>query len=355
MSVAFTSALAEYKALVWPEVRDSLKKVSDFYGRKKIPERYLKDLAFHSKLVSDYPRRRGKYLRPSLVLMAGLAMGASEEKLVKTASAMQISEEWMLMHDDFEDDSLERRGKPALHRIYGPELAVNAGDALHAIMWQVLRENEKILGIKKTLEVIDEFSSILMRTTFGQTTEINWAKENRFNLSDEDYFFIVDGKTVYYTIAGPMRLGAIIAGATKEQLKAIYEFAQPLGRCFQIRDDLLDLTSDFSGLKKQKGNDIYEGKRTLMLNHLLRTAKGKDRKELLEIVKKPRSGKTAGEVVWVIKTMEKYGSLDYAEKIGAKFITEAKEVFNKRLRFLAKEPARSQILAGIDFIWARDH
>ena len=86
-----------------------------------------------------------------------------------------------------------------------------------------------------------------------------------------------------------MREGAIIAGATPDQMEKIYQFGKLTGYCFQIKDDLLDLTSDFQGLKKQTGNDIYEGKRTIMLAHLLRTISGSDKTKLDDIFSKSAS------------------------------------------------------------------
>jgi len=283
------------------------------------------------------------------------AMGFPQKKAIKTAAAMQISEDWILGHDDIEDDSLQRRGKPTLHRLYGKELAINAGDALHIVMWKVLRDNFKVVGPKKALAIIDEFYRMLNRTTLGQTVEIKWTQENKTDLTDKDVFFIMESKTAYYSIAGPMRLGAILAGATKKQLDTIYQFGQYLGRCFQIRDDLLDLTSDFAGLKKQIGNDIYEGKRTIMLMHLFRTVKGEEKKKLMAIMEKKRKGKTAAEVKWVIRMMAKYGSLEYGEKLAAKITKQAKEFFDKELGFLSRQPARSQLKVGIEFVLTRKH
>jgi len=202
---------------------------------------------------------------------------------------------------------------------------------------------------------MDEFYQMLTKTCLGQTAEIKWTQENKEKFNDKDIFFILDGKTVYYSIAGPMRLGAILAGANKKQLELIYEFAQPLGYCFQIRDDLLDLTSDFAGFKKQKGNDIYEGKRTIMLSHLLRTIKGQEKKKLLQIMKKTRDNKTKEEVNWTLKIMKKYGSLEYGEKLAAKLAKQAKGIFEEKLDFLSHQPARSQLIAGIDFVLKRKY
>lgn len=355
METNFKQVLEEKKALVWPEIESYLNTITDFPEYCLVPSVYHYLIRFYRQIVGDYPERKGKYLRPSLVLLTASAMGFPEKKALKTASAMQISEDWILNHDDIEDNSLERRGMPALHRIYGAEQALNAGDGLHVLMWKVLQDNRKVVGDKKAFEIMDEFYKMLNRTVFGQMTEIKWTKENRTDLKDKDILFILESKTGYYTIAGPMRLGAILAGANDRQLADLYEFGKYLGYCFQIKDDLLDLTSDFSGLKKQTGNDIYEGKRTIMLLHLFRILTGNDLRKLEVVMEKNREEKTAEEVQWVIRKMEEAGSLRYGQKLAEEFAQKAREVFKDKLGFLSRQPAADQIQAGVDFILKRDH
>jgi geranylgeranyl diphosphate synthase type II len=355
MEIDFKQVLEENKNQVWPEIKSYLDKLLDLPPYCAIPAKYNNLKKFHSKIVKDYPQRQGKYFRPSLVLLTAQGMGYPIKKTLKTAAAMQISEDWILIHDDIEDDSLERRGQPALHQIYGKELSINAGDALHILMWQALMDNLNIVGDSLGKKVYDEFCTMLSRTVFGQTVEIKWTQDNKQNMTNQDILLILESKTAYYTIAGPMRLGAILAGATKKQLDSIYAFAKPLGFCFQIRDDLLDLTSNFEGQKKQTGNDIYEGKRTIMLVHLLKNANQKDKKSLVNILNKNRQNKTRKEVGWVIEMMKKYGSLDYGEKLATKFAHQAKEIFDRDLNFLSKQPARDQPLSGIDFVLNRKH
>lgn len=353
--IDFSQVLEEKKRVVWQEIKNYLDSLINFPSYCQIPKKYQVMARFHQKITAEYPQRKGKYLRPTLVLLTASAMGFPQQKAIRTAAAMQISEDWILNHDDIEDDSVERRGKPTLHRLYGKELAINAGDALHILMGKILWDNRQILGEKKAGEIAEEFYWMLARTALGQTVEIKWTQENKTNFSDEDILFVLESKTAYYTIAGPMRLGAILAGASKNQLEAIYEFAKPLGYCFQIRDDILDLTSDFAGLKKQTGNDIWEGKRTIMLGHLFRTAKGNDKRKLLAIMAKKREKKTAKEVNWVIELMKKYGSLEYGQKLAEKFARQAKEIFEKKLGFLKFQPARDQLRAGIEFILKRNY
>jgi len=250
MEISFEEVLAQKREIVWEEIKKYLEMQKKFPSFCGVPKKYSSLADFHFQMVDEYPERRGKYIRPALVLLTAGAMGYPEKKAVRTAGAMQVSEDWILNHDDIMDNSLQRRGKPALHQIYGKELAINAGDALHLLMWKILKDNLEVVGQKKGLEIIDEFYMMLSRTILGQAVENKWTQENNLRLTNKDVLFISEGKTGYYSIAGPMRLGAILAGATKVQLERLYEFGKVLGQCFQIVDDLLDLTSDFRGLKK---------------------------------------------------------------------------------------------------------
>lgn len=346
--------LEKYKTLVWPEV---VKYLSDpIYPKSfSIPPRYKDELKFFWKTVKEYPTRKGKYLRPTLLLLTHEALGGNVKDALNIAAAMQLSEEWLLVHDDLVDNSLERRGLPTLHRLYGNELAVNAGDALQTLMWHVLVNNQEQLGPKKFQLILNEFHKILIRTALGQTIEIKWTKENKLDFRDSDWYFICDGKTSYYTIAGPMRLGAIIAGTKPQQLKVITKFGINLGRCFQLIDDILDITSDFKGLKKQVGNDIYEGKRTVILGHLLRSVKSNDKIKITKILSKGRDAKTQVEVAWIIKKMHEYKSIEYAKQLAKKFKNKAQKIFEKEMEFLKKQPYRKYLSEIIIFILEREY
>ena len=348
------AVLRKFKPLVWKEIDKYLDQPP--YPRQfNIPQANKSDRDFHWRLVREYPQRQGKYLRPILVLLSGLSMGANIGKLLKTATAMQLSEEWLLIHDDIEDGSLHRRGKPTLHRQYNPELAINAGDTIHVIMWKVLLDNQKTLGSTLANKISQEFYTILSRTTLGQTVEINWAKSNYLDFDENGWFVVCDGKTSYYTIAGPLRLGAIIAGASQKQLDQITDYGMYLGRCFQIMDDILDLTSDFAGLKKQMANDIYEGKRSLILGHVFRHSSPAEKVRLTAIMAKDRTKKTAVEVKWVLSLIREKGSIEAARQIAIKNKVQAEEIFKSRLKFMSRQPHRQYLEILADFILNRDH
>lgn len=350
----FENILNSYKKIIWNNIQDYF-----YEDINNISPLNNKDIErIYWELCTDYPNRGGKYFRSTLLSLTTQAMGESFEKCIKTAVAIEVSQNWLLIHDDFEDHSVERRGQPALHLKYCPELAINAGDSLHIIMWKILRDNENILGHEKTFMIMDEFFKILCRTTLGQTADIIWARSNHFDLTEEDVFFIFDGKTSYYTIAGPMRLGAIIAENDLNKLEKkifplINEFGYNLGRAFQITDDILDLTTEFRGLKKQKCNDIYEGKISLILVHLLHNANPIDRVKILNILQKSREDKTQEEVNYILELMEKYESIKYASKKAEIFALNSIKIFEKMDFFINKE-FKDKLLSGIDFIVNRN-
>lgn len=346
--------LEEHKKVVWPVLKSYLVQPT-FPNAFTIPEEYNDEIKYHWEIFKDYPERQGKYLRPTVLLLTNEAMGGEKSDAVLTAAAMQMSEEWILIHDDAEDNSFERRGKPTLNRLYGTGLAINAGDMLHAIMWKMTTDNLDTLGPELTYKVQDEFYRFYSRTVIGQGIEIKWFEGKLDGYEDKDWELVGDSKTGYYSIAGPMRLGGIIAGASDKELEKLAEFGKYLGRCFQLVDDVLDVTSDFKGLKKQVGNDIYEGKRTVLLGHLLRTIKGKDKEKLYTIMEKSRDDKTQEEVDWVMKKMDTLGSITYTKKLATKYRDISYKMFEKDMKFLSKQPARNKLETLIHFVLERDH
>jgi geranylgeranyl diphosphate synthase type II len=353
MAVNFIEELKKRREIVWKEIQKYVIGETEDSYPNDIIKNYRDIDKFHWDMIAEYPKRRGKYIRPGLLLLACEAMGGDVRKAIKTAAAMQLSEDWILVHDDVEDGSMERRGRPTFHIMYSPALAINIGDALHMIMWKVLIDNELVLGERKAHAVFDEFYKMLMRAAAGQTAEIKWTEENKINLKYEDIYFLLDGKTTYYTIAGPLRLGAIIAGATKEQLKQIFQLGLPLGRAFQIRDDLLNVVGDRKKYGKEIGGDIIEGKRTVMIIHLLKNANKTDKKKVIKIMNKSREKKTLKDVALVIDMMHKYGSIKFAQKKADEFTEQALAAF-KKMKFFKPGKARDTLEAAVRFMAMRE-
>ena len=266
------------------------------------------------RMMRDYPSRTGKGMRPFLCVTTCRAAGGKEADVLLTAASLEMFQNWILIHDDIEDGSELRRGEPSLHRKFSASLALNAGDALHARMWGALLRNEATIGSEKTLRVLDEFSSMVNATTEGQHMELGWVEEKRWDLTESDYFEMCNRKTSWYTVASPCRLGAIVAGADDATLSALGSFGADLGVAFQIQDDALNLVGDQKKYGKMRSDDIIEGKRTLILLHLLESVSSPERKKLMEIMNKPRPQKTPDEVSYVMSLIERVDSVGYARK-----------------------------------------
>jgi len=280
-------------------------------------------------MMRDYPSRTAKGLRPFLCVTACRAAGGSEDDALLTAACIELFQHWILVHDDMEDESELRRGQPTLHLKYSPALALNTGDAMHAKMWGDLLTNERRLGQARTLKVLAEFAGMVGFTTEGQQMELAWVHQNRWDLRESDYFEMCSRKTSWYTVAGPCRLGAIVAGSDAPTLEALRDYGMKLGVGFQIQDDALNLVGDQEKYGKAKSDDILEGKRTLILLHALESAGAQERAKATAIMGKERSQKSDDDVAYVLSLIDKYGSVGYAQKRARGLMDEALAVLGE--------------------------
>ena len=208
------------------------------------------------EMMRDYPSRGGKGIRGTLCLLFCELFGGKKENALITAAALELFQNWILIHDDIEDQSELRRGTPALHRKVGIELAINTGDALQGKMWELLLSNKKLLDPTLTLRILSEFSLMLNETTEGQQMELAWTCGNKWAINEEDYLLMVTKKAAWYTCITPARLGALLASSNQKDvagfgfisdsyvLEKLVSFGTNLGIAFQIVDDVLNLTAD---------------------------------------------------------------------------------------------------------------
>jgi geranylgeranyl diphosphate synthase, type II len=305
------------------------------------------------RMMRDYPSRPAKGMRPFLCVTACRAAGGVESRALLTAACIELFQHWILIHDDIEDASELRRGEPTLHRKYSAPLALNAGDALHARMWGALLSNERSLGRDATLRIIEEFSRMVNETTEGQHMELGWVAAKRWDLGEEDYYTMCTKKTSWYTVASPCRLGAIVAGRGEDVLNPLREFGLKLGVAFQIQDDTLNLFGDERKYGKAKSDDILEGKRTLILLHLLSVADPAEKKKLITIMNKAREKKTAADVSYVLALMKDRGAVDYARTRAMTLMTEATAVLEK-IKWEGDPDARALLEAFARFAVERE-
>jgi geranylgeranyl diphosphate synthase type II len=283
----------------------------------------IKEVGLLYRMMRDYPMRQAKGMRPFLCVTTCRAAGGKEDDALLTAACIELFQNWILIHDDIEDGSELRRGEPALHRKYGDALALNAGDALHARTWEAILLNGRSLGLERTFAVMEEFSHMVNETTEGQHMELGWVVGKRWDLSEKDYYEMCTRKTSWYTVASPCRLGALVAGGGGGMLDQLREFGISLGIAFQIQDDSLNLAGDQKKYGKAKSDDILEGKRTLILLHLLAVASQGERDRVISIMNKKREAKSADDVSYVVSLIDKYDAIGFARKRATELMKEA--------------------------------
>ncbi len=279
------------------------------YMPDKEPRRHLYDL------VPAYPNRSSKGFRCGLCIATCRACGGDTRKVLRSAVAIELFHNAFLVHDDVEDGSEWRRGKPTLAAEHGTAIAVNVGDAMNVLSIRPLMENLYDLGPTLTWRIFTEIENMVRQSVEGQAMEIGWVRDNVIELSEDDYLRMTLKKTCYYTCIHPCRIGALVGSGGLVELSSFDRFGYYMGAAFQIQDDLLNLIGDEEKYGKESKGDIWEGKRTLMLIHLLKAATEQEREILSEFLSTPRSARRVADVAWVFALMEKYGSLEYARSM----------------------------------------
>ena len=331
----------DYLKIIKPQVFEAIKK----YLPNTPPES-------HYDIVSDYPHRQGKYFRPGLLLLSAQMHGANIQDTLLSAAAVQLSEDWLLIHDDVEDGSEVRRNKPTLNVLHGNEIAINAGDALHVIMWQILGDNINLLGDNRGHQIYNLFNQTLLTTIEGQYLDLSWIHSDQVEVEESNYFDMITRKTCYYTAVAPLQIGAIIAGQTKKELESIKDWAIPFGYAFQIWDDCMNLTSTKQG--KELAGDILEGKRTLILSHLLKNCSDAEKEKVIKIYLKNRGDKQEGDKQYILALMHGYGSIKYAQGIAKNYSASALKVFESNTDHLKGSIYKQYIQELMEFVVNRE-
>ena len=317
------------------------------------PEEYM------YRPMRDYPERGGKRSRPALVLLATAALEGEVHHAMRTAAAFEMFQSFAVLHDDIEDDSEIRRGKPCIHKLHGTPLSINVGDALYAKVYEVLCANRDILGCERTLELIDEMIQGSRETFEGQAYDVGWIRQ-RYVPNEEEFMIMLRKKTGWYTGRGPCTAGSIIAGVEGEERKAISQFGEAMAIAFQIKDDLLNLTSSdqdaaqapgvtSGAYGKERGGDIAEGKRTLIMIDLLRKCDPGEAEDVLQILNQDRNLTTEEETERVIGMALSYGSLDYAAEVSQQWGAEGL----RHLGCVRSTPARELLREMLEFFVQR--
>ena len=205
--------------------------------------------------VLDYIHsKRGKQLRPILVMLSAALCRGITDKTIQTAVALELMHTASLVHDDVVDDSPLRRGSEAVHTLWTNKIAVLVGDYLLTRVMHILAELRSVT----ILNITSEMGAAL---TSGELLQLHSGQS--MWISEEQYNKVIEKKTAYL-FAACSEAGAASTGATMRQMTAMKQFGMHLGMCFQLKDDVLDY-SDAEDIGKPTMNDIRDGKATLPL------------------------------------------------------------------------------------------
>lgn len=315
---------------------DLIRAISSFTDQLLPRDHAIPEIALLYKMMRDYPNRPGKMIRSRLLVASCLAHGGTLEAALPLAVALELFQNWVLIHDDIEDDSDERRGLPALHRLHPVSLSINAGDALHVYMWQVVHQS----GVTGAFE---EFLEMIHQTAEGQHIDLGWVEAKRWDVTQADYLELVKRKTARYTVVSPFKLGAL--AAVCEPDSRLTDAGLDLGIAFQIRDDVLNLIGDFATYGKEINGDLLEGKRTLMLVHLLEHADPTARATVIASLERQRADKSPQEISFILEQMHRLGSITHAQSIADQHAARGLRMLEAALESLPGRDAAQQILS----------
>lgn len=232
--------------------------------------------------IRDFLLRGGKRWRPILFLTTLKLLGLNWKKYSDVAFALELAHNATLIVDDIEDSAELRRGKPACHKIFGVDIAVNAGATIHFLPLKILLE-KRGLTEKQRLKILQIYSEEMINIYFGQTLDISWHK-NPKTTEINKYLEMTRLKTGGL-VRMAMRMACVLANKNKKFEKDIVQFAELAGIAFQIKDDSLEFTSNERIFGKSFGNDITEGKMSLPVIFALQKSNSEIKVRLLKILK----------------------------------------------------------------------
>jgi geranylgeranyl pyrophosphate synthase len=300
--------------------------------------------------IWEFLERGGKRWRPALFLLIIEALGKNPEDFFDFAIIPEVIHNGTLMVDDIEDASEFRRGKPCTYKIYGLDIAINAGNAMYYLPLLPLIKNKEKISKEKLCKVYEIYVQEMISLSMGQAMDIAWHRgiADADKIDEEDYLQMCAYKTG--TLARmSAKIAAVLADADEELTDKLGRFAESIGIAFQMQDDILDLTGEeFAEKKGGRGQDITEGKRSLIVIHTLKVANTKDRKRLIEILNMHTSEQKLKDEA--IKIMEKYGSIDYVKNFARKIVEEN---WKKVERLLPASKAKEKINAFAKFLIER--
>lgn len=338
-----------YKEYFGPYALEQNKFLKGFFLKKRSESRKT-GASVAPKMLEEYEKflGGGKRMRGGLVKLGYESFGGKKLKSVLPVSAaIELTHAALLIHDDVIDQDILRHGHDTVHITYRKyhKAHYKKGDSLHygesmAICtgWLGLYEGIQLISgadfdPERKTNTLTIMSNIIVNTAYGEALDVDLSSRN--TILEKDILTINRLKTAWYTIVGPLSLGAALTGAGAGRVKIFENYGLPLGIAFQLQDDILGMFGNSKKTGKSAASDIKEGKNTLLYLYALRKGNRKQQQRLKNLWGKRDI--TLQEVKEARKIVVETGSRAYCEKRAKKLVEEAKLAVpkltkNKKLR-----------------------
>ena len=266
-----------------------------------------------------YIKAGGKRLRPLITVLACRIAGGEEDIAIPGAAAVEVLHTFTLVHDDIIDKDDFRRGVPTVHRIWGTDMAIIAGDTLYAYAYRCILGALK-LGVpaERVLKSMEYLTDAIITIAEGQALDM--LLPLRQNVSQDDYIEMVRKKTATL-FAASAAIGATLARGNEEIVKKLQEIMTYAGISFQIRDDILGLLGDEKVLGKPIYSDLREGKMTILVIYAYNKVSDDEKKKMKLVI--GNRAATIDELRDVANIIKKSGAVEYANSLADKYAEKA--------------------------------
>ena len=267
------------------------------------------------------PLGGGKRIRPFLTIVSCESICGDSQKALPFAAGLELMHNFTLIHDDIMDHSLLRRNLPAVHVKFGEPAAILAGDLLFAKSFEAVLGTSVDFPTFKHLQ--QDFIDCVVAICEGQQLDMDFEK--RKTVTEQEYLEMISKKTgALFELAG--KGGGLIGGGNPQEVAALKTYGMCLGLAFQIWEDYHDMSSKTTTLGKDIGNDIRNGKKTLIAVHSLAHATGKQKALLDDVFGNHEASEH--DVQKVYDLFKDLGSVEYAQQRTTHFVNQAKDALS---------------------------
>jgi|SRR3989339_1198963 len=291
-------------------------------------------------MIRDYTMSGGKRIRPAFLYYSYLATGGQDsDEILKISMAIELLHSFLLIHDDIIDQDTSRHGVATIHERYkkvakkyslakdkthfGNSMAIVAGDMALSMAYEIISNTN--FSNKIIIKVLDKFQKIIFLTGSGEMLDI--AMSYQSETTEKQILEMHERKTARYTFEGPIHLGCLLAGADKPYFNLFSKYALPLGKAFQIKDDILGIFGTEKETGKTIGSDLAESKKTLLVLKALEKRNKEQKKFIKQCLGKKSISKK--EIEKFRKIIRETGSLEYSEKLARNFAQDALDALAK--------------------------